>query len=174
MAAATGETVTFAPGTFSSDTRVTLSVYDASEVPAPPAGFALVGHAIDLQPTGVTFNPPAVVTFPYTDAELTGADTSSLSIWVYLNGAWQQLGGTIDPVHHTVSLSVPHFTLYALMVRRSGPSHGLPGTGGGGAGESGGRELLASLAALAGAVGALSLAAGMGRRGETRNRRFGG
>ncbi len=167
VAAASGETVTFAPGTFSGDIQVTLSVYDALNVPAPPAGWAIVGHAIDLQPAGVTFNPPAVITFPYTDAQLGGEQAASLAVWVYVNGAWQSLEHTLDPAHHTVSVSVPHFTLYALMIQHGGASHGLPGTGDGSA-QARERLLFAWVASIAGAVGVLTLAAGLGRRGGKR------
>ena len=86
MSVPSGETVTFAPGTFSDGTVVTLRVFDAADVPAPPPGAIAITHAIDLKPEGVTFDPPAVITFPYTDAELDGADTSTLSVWVFLNG----------------------------------------------------------------------------------------
>jgi hypothetical protein len=43
---------------------------------------------------------------------------------VYLGGAWQFLGGTVDTATHTVTISVSHFTLYALM--RSRAPGGLP------------------------------------------------
>jgi hypothetical protein len=164
VAVASGETVTFAPGTFTGSTAVTLKVYDGLDVPAPPAGVALLGHAIDLEPSGVTFDPPAVITLPYSDTDLGGADPSTLAIWVYLNGAWQSLGGSVDPVHHTVSISVAHFTLYAVMTPRTATAPALPGTGSGGAGRSNAHDVLAWMAVLTGVAGLLSLAAGMGRR----------
>jgi hypothetical protein len=96
---------------------VTLQVFDDAQLTAPPTGQTYVAHAINLQPEGVTFDPPAVISFPYSDADLAGGDASTLTIWVYLNGSWQSLGGTVNMANHTVSVSVPHFTLYALMHR---------------------------------------------------------
>jgi len=163
-----GETVTFAPGTFSGGTVVTLKVYDAGDVPAAPAGEAVVAHAIDLKPEGVIFDPPAVITLPYDDGQLAGADASTLAVWVYLNGSWQRLGGTVDAARHTVSISVPHFTLYALMASppvapRGAPAGtGLPNSGAGAADPA--RSALATLALLIAAAGVLSLGAGLGRR----------
>ena len=171
MSVASGETVTFAPGTFAGSTQVTLSVFDVLAVPAPPPGWVIVGHPIDLAPSGVTFNPPAVITFPYTDAQLGGEQPGLLAIWVYVNGAWQQLERTLDPAHHTASVSVPHFTLYALMRPQANSTQGLPGTGDGTA-QARERQLFGWIASIAGAVGALILAAGIGRRGEQRSRRF--
>jgi len=110
----------------SADTFVTLVVFDASGMPAPPAGQAYVLHAINLHPEGVTFDPPAVITFPYNPAGLGSSDPASLAIWVFINGSWQSLGGTIDPINHTTSVSVPHFTLYALMRRIAQPVLAAP------------------------------------------------
>jgi hypothetical protein len=161
VAVASGESVTFAPGTFHGNTVVTLRVYDSGDVPAPPAGAAFAGHALDLKPEGVVFDPPAVITFPYSDAD--GADPSTLAIWVYINGGWQLLGGTVDTVAHTVSVSVPHFTLYALMSAPRSKIGSLPDAGAV-RGDAGGRRLLALAGMFASVVGGLSLAAGMGRR----------
>jgi hypothetical protein len=165
VAVESGVTVTFAPGTFADDTVVTLKVYSNSDAPAPPLGSAVVGHAIDLQPEGVIFDPPAVITFPYSELEFGDVEASSLAVWVYVNGAWQLLGGTVDPVNHTVSISVPHFTLYALMTRgdTGGAAPGLPNAGAGN-GRAAARDLFALLAMVAGVTGGVTLAAGMGRR----------
>jgi hypothetical protein len=62
-----------------------------------------------------------VITFPYDFADLSSGDESSLAIWVFINGSWKSLGGTIDRVNRTVSVSVPHFTVYALMHRAAPP-----------------------------------------------------
>jgi hypothetical protein len=67
-------------------------------------------------------------------------------------------------VHHTVSISVPHFTLYALMSRAAaGTAPGLPNAGAGSE-HAAARDLLALLAMFAAVAGGLTLAAGMGRR----------
>jgi hypothetical protein len=125
ITSAAGESVTFPPGSLSGNTLVTLQVFDGAAMPPPPAGQALLLHALSLQPEGVTFDPPAVITFPFDFADLSGNDQASLAIWVFINGSWKSLGGTIDPVNHTVSVSVPHFTVYALM-HRAAPPAGQP------------------------------------------------
>jgi hypothetical protein len=184
----TGESVTFPPGSVGADTTVTLSVFAPEALPTPPAGRKTASHGIDLQPSGVTFDPPARITIPYDPAALGGEDPATLGVWVYQGGAWQLLGGVVDPVAHTVTISVSHFTLYAVMVRGEGlppqstmepaapptptPGGSQPVTGvtsvpSAGAGSVNGDPLraLLSIAAMAAAVaGGLSLAAGMGRR----------
>jgi hypothetical protein len=122
VTSAAGESVTFPPGSLSKSTLVTLEVFDGSAMPPAPAGQACVLHAINLQPEGMTFDPPAVITFPYDFADLSGSDEASLAIWVFINGSWKSLGGTIDTVNRTVSVSVPHFTVYALMQRAAPPA----------------------------------------------------
>ena len=151
---ASGETVTFAPGTFGGDTIVTLRVFNSGDVPAAPTGGVTIGHALELKPDGVTFDPPAVITFPYSDSD--DIDPSALAIWVYINGGWQLLGGTVDEEAHTVSLSVSHFTLYALM--SGGAPAGLPDTGAGAISGDAGRGLVSMLATIIGLLGTITLA----------------
>jgi hypothetical protein len=188
--ASTGESVTFPAGALDADTVITLEVFDASQVAAPPSGQALISHAINLLPEGVTFDPPVTITLPYTDADLIGGDTSSLKIWVYVNGGWQSLGGTVNKANHTVSVTVSHFTLYALM-RSTAPAatpaglppqsapmaaatpatngetpevSAIPNAGGGSRGNLHRDEwaIIVELAALA--IGGSLFAAGLGRR----------
>jgi hypothetical protein len=160
VAVDSGETVTFAPGTFSGNTVVTLRVFDSADVPAAPSGGVAIGHALELKPEGVTFDPPAVITFPYSESD--DIDPSTLAVWVYINGSWKLLGGTVEPVAHTVSVSVPHFTLYALM--SGGTPAGLPDAGMGPSGNSASRGLVSVLATVIGLLGILTLAGWSMRR----------
>jgi hypothetical protein len=186
----TGESVTFPPGSVESGTTVTLSVFAEEALPTPPAGRRTASHGIDLQPSGVTFDPPAQITIPYDAAALDGEDPATLGVWVYQGGEWQLLGGVVDPVAHTVTISVSHFTLYAVMMRGEGlppqstmepaapptptlggsqPGTGVTGVPDAGAGPANGdplRALLSIAAMVAAVAGGLSLAAGMGRRGR--------
>jgi hypothetical protein len=67
--------------------------------------------------------------------------------------------------YHTVSISVSHFTLYALMARAdAGEAPSLPNAGAGGSEHAAARDLFALLAMFAAVAGGLTLAAGMGRR----------
>jgi hypothetical protein len=160
LSVASGETVTFGPGTFGADTLVTLRVYNSSDIPAPPDGGTFIGHAIDVKPEGVTFDPPALITFPYDDSA--DIDPTTLAIWVYINGGWQLLGGAVDPVAHTVSVRVPHFTLYALI--SGGAPGGLPDTGRAAAAANAGHDVFGLLAAIAGMAGMITLAGWSMRR----------
>lgn len=154
--------MTFAPGTFSNNTVVTLRVFAIADVPAPPSGGVAIGHALDLKPEGVTFDPPAVITFPYSESD--DVDPSTLAVWVYINGNWKLLGGTVDPTAHTVSVSVPHFTLYALM--SGGAPAGLPDTGlGASDGQATGYGLIPVLATIIGLLGVVTSAGWSMRRG---------
>src|SRR5207244_1095132 len=72
-------------------------------------------HGLGLSPDGLTFAQPVSITFPYTDAELNGAAPASLGIWVVDNGSWQLVGGSVDTLARTLTVTVTHFTTYAPM-----------------------------------------------------------
>jgi hypothetical protein len=169
------------------DTHVTLSVFGDDALPTPPAGRKAVGHGIDLQPSGVTFDPPAQITIPYDPAALDGADPATLGVWVYQGGAWQLRGGVVDPIKHTITISVSHFTLYAVMAHGAAvpPQNAMepvapvasggarptdvtavPHAGSGPLNEDPMRAVLSIVAMAASVMGGLSLAAGVGRRGR--------
>ena len=62
-----------------------------------------------------TFTTPLSVTLKFTDAEVTGLDTSTLTIYRYDSGVWTQLSGcTVDVGAHTVTCATTHFSDFAL------------------------------------------------------------
>jgi hypothetical protein len=107
-------------------------------IPPPPDGYYYIGNIVDLQPPGMTFDPPAILTLPIPPGELGANDAIDVRVWVYLNGQWALLPGIVDPVTMTISVGLSHFTLYtaAAPAGEAGapPASGVeppaPGTGG--------------------------------------------
>jgi hypothetical protein len=166
----TVESVTFPPGTFLDDTVVTLSVIVPGDAPLAPAGAAVLA-VLTVDAQGAAFGLPAVITFPYDPSQV--ADPSTLGIWVYMDGRWQLVGGTVNTTAHTVSVSVVEAAMYALMSRPLGSppqaAADLPdtGTGAAGATDAGWIALLAVMAAVS---GSLTLAGWSVRRKERNDR----
>ena len=86
--------------------------------PSPPPGDAVIGLAYDLKPNGAVFSPPITLTFEYDPASLpAGTSESSLTIAWYdeSTGSWVILDSVVDPVTHTITAKVSHFSTFALI-----------------------------------------------------------
>ena len=84
------------------------------------------GDAYEFGPTGATFNPPMTMTIAYDPATIpAGVSETSLFLAFFDTAAnqWAVLPGSVDnPVTHTVSAPVSHFTLYSVMAPRPTPA----------------------------------------------------
>jgi len=102
-----------------------ISITSMAEPPAPPADASVIGLIYDMRPDGATFNPSITITFTYDPAEIpAGIDEEDLVIAMWDEGAgeWVELGGCIvDPVNHTITASVSHFTPFAVVSRALPP-----------------------------------------------------
>jgi hypothetical protein len=97
---------------------VTISVDQGTF--APSAGTSLIGSAYNLGPEGTTFMPPITISMLYDVTQLpVGATESQLAIvfWDAIGLKWIPLAGVVvDPVTHSVSAPVSHFSLYSLLL----------------------------------------------------------
>jgi hypothetical protein len=78
----------------------------------------LISLSYDILPSGTTFSPPATLVFKYTDSEIPDEisdDSLYEAVWDPTTSEWTDLGGTVDPATHTVSVPVEHLSVYALM-----------------------------------------------------------
>ena len=86
--------------------------------PPPPSADTLVA-ALELGPTGATFNPPVTVNMQYDPSNLpAGAREGDLIIVFYdtTTSTWVPLQNiVIDTVHHTISCTTSHFTQFAVL-----------------------------------------------------------
>jgi cell division septation protein DedD len=94
-----------------------IDVHILDEYPEPPDGKIVVA-AFDFEPDGATFNPAIQITITYDPATLPeGADESQLVIAFYNEaaGQWEYLSGTVNPDTNTITFSITHFTVFAIM-----------------------------------------------------------
>jgi len=108
---------------------VTVQTTKPADVPAVPAGavYTFGGYAVTCSPDGATFSPPASLKFFLTNEEwdtlLAKANgrVGYLTVMFYdtATGDWASVPTTVDPVAHTVTGSVSHFSTYGLFIDTS-------------------------------------------------------
>ncbi len=91
-----------------------------AEPPEPPADARIIALAYDFSPDGVTFNPPATLTFTYDPARIPdGATADSLVIawWDEESGEWVNLVSTVHPETNppTITAEISGFTVFSVI-----------------------------------------------------------
>jgi uncharacterized protein len=94
--------------------------------PAPPEGVNIIGLAYQIGPSGATFDPAVTITFRYDKSKIpAGVNEEDLILAFYdaTAGEWVQLSNiVVDPVHHTITGSVNHFTPFAVITPAPAPA----------------------------------------------------
>lgn len=123
------------------DTTVDAELFNASlaavgSIPATPGAQSATGRAIDLRGHGTSGY--ADVTLDYADGDVAGLDESTLSVWRH-DGAWSEVGGTVDTNANTVSANLSALGTFSLLAEpaTTGGNTGGGGGGGGGSGDFG-------------------------------------
>jgi hypothetical protein len=80
----------------------------------PPVDANAVGLYYDFGPNGANFSSPITITLKY-DPNI--ADPSKLYIawWNASAGQWVQLATTVNTTNHTLTATVTHFTVFAVL-----------------------------------------------------------
>jgi hypothetical protein len=88
-----------------------------------PPLLSLIVLAYDLGHDGASFAPPVTLTIHYEQATLPPGVTESTLYIAYWSGSeWQALPGIVDTTAMTVSVSLAHFTLFALIGQQAAPT----------------------------------------------------
>ncbi len=88
------------------------------EPPEPPADSKIIGLAYDFTPDGVTFNPPATLTFTYDPSRIPDgatADSLVIALWNEETGEWVNLVSTVDPETSTITAQISGFTVFTVL-----------------------------------------------------------
>jgi hypothetical protein len=80
-----------------------------------------------------SFDAPVTITYHYTDADITGLNESTLTMYHYHAGVWLPLSDcSIDTAANTITCDAPSFSTFAIfgspIAGSSGSSHRSPGT----------------------------------------------
>ena len=86
-------------------------------------GHSIRNHSYRLSPDGTTFNPPGMLTIIIPDTEWQDIATQTPVIRWYnpQNSQWESLTTTLNPLTHTVSTPLSHFSVFALFIREQSP-----------------------------------------------------
>lgn len=123
--------LTIPSGTVSKNTNFTISTGDINSVnqPDPASGLFLIAglvFEIKAERNGefiTTFDKPLTLTFTYTDEKIKGLDENSLKTywWDKTLNQWVVLENSeVDIDNNTVTASIDHFTIFALMGSKIG------------------------------------------------------
>ena len=104
------------------DFQIKEIVYGSTitDVSTPTTSDQLVSSVFDLKAyrsvgTSISsFDQPLTLTIDYTDDQISGLDPSTLFIYRYDNGAWQQLPTIVDLTNHQLIADTSHFSLFAI------------------------------------------------------------
>lgn len=99
------------------DTTVTTST---TPVAGPPSGFKFRGHQLNIS-TDASYTPPIIISIQYNEADVPGNE-SSLKLFHYENGQWENVTISLDTVNNIITGSVNSLSPFIL----GGP---LPPTG---------------------------------------------
>jgi transcriptional regulator with XRE-family HTH domain len=102
-----------------------ITIAEMLEPPAPPEDSTVIGLTYALGPDGATFDPPITLTFTYdpdTIPEGVNEEALVIAMWDEDAGEWTMFeGATVDPVTHTITVSISHFTAFTVLAR-TGPA----------------------------------------------------
>lgn len=109
-----GDTLTIPSGSLAQDTLISAQIAPLSQ--PPPGDSASVPRQYIFEPTGTVFNPALTAVFKYTDAELGGADESTLGIYVWdsQTSTWVFKTGKINKAQNKLTVQLDHFSIYGL------------------------------------------------------------
>lgn len=72
---------------------------------------ALIDNITELD----SFDVPVTITYTYADADVSGLNETSLSMYHYANGAWSQLDDcSVNTATNTITCTAPHFSIFAI------------------------------------------------------------
>lgn len=109
-----GTSVDIPAGALPGTTTITIETPPLDNI--PPSTIPMV-TARDFGPDGVVFSQPVTITIHYTDASVAGFDEANLEIYYYneASESWEPLGGVVNTEANTITVTVDHFSLFAVM-----------------------------------------------------------
>jgi len=109
------------------DPLESLWVQTVDDPPAPTEGH-IIGLAFDFGPPGASFDPALIVTVEYDLVSLEGGVAEEDLTFAYFDietGVWVECECIVDPVTHTLTTHICHFTLFAILSEAPPPSFSL-------------------------------------------------
>jgi parallel beta-helix repeat protein len=120
--------LTIPPGALSTTVNVTVDTFKNPWVwnGSLPEYGDVVGYIYRFGPQGLNFNKPVNLTIGYNETAVTNENLLAVLMYNYTTGKWQRTGATIDKATHTASLTITHFSTFALAQMRDADGDGIP------------------------------------------------
>ncbi|TEB13890.1 Cellulosome-anchoring protein precursor [Pelotomaculum sp. FP] len=112
--------VSIPAGALTGYTNVNVSIVRHDNPPPAPAGFTVLGGHYELSVNGEShynFNKPVTLTFIFDPAALAPGEKPEVFYYDEESAQWISLGGEV--AGNTITITVDHFTLYAVMAKRA-------------------------------------------------------
>jgi hypothetical protein len=74
-----------------------------------------IGQVFQVEPSGITFDVPATLTYNYDAAEIGATAPTDLRLGLALGSSWVPLPSTVDTAAHKVSANIAHLSTYGLL-----------------------------------------------------------
>lgn len=102
-------------GALTSDTEITIETSEAIG-DFQVQDTILIDYVYTFGPSGTTFDPSATIVLDYDDAGMTLMEEEGLDIYLYNETleTWEAQGAVIDTTLNTLTLSITHFSKYAI------------------------------------------------------------
>ena len=93
-----------------------LRIFPDENPPPIPEDIALIGLVYSFEPDGASFDPPINLIMHYAPDSLSeGVAEEELYIACWDGNRWLSLGGTVDMEANTVSVTIGHFSRFAIL-----------------------------------------------------------
>ncbi len=130
VALGTGATLDIPAGALQGTSGATVTVQQSNSPPAVSSGFTLLGSVYEFTVNGAdsySFSKPATITFTFDQSAVPSGGTPAVYYYDTASSQWVDVGGTVSG--DTITVTVDHFTQYAVMAEAETVSSG--GGGGG-------------------------------------------
>lgn len=105
-------------GALNGTTGVDVVIQKLINPPASPSGFMVLGQVFEFKVGGAgsyTFNKPVKLTFTFDPTKVPAGTTPTVYYYDLTASQWVSIGGTVSG--NTITVTVDHFTLYAVMAK---------------------------------------------------------
>lgn len=116
--------VTIPSGALSGSASVVVTVQEDTSPPATPSGFMLLGAVYQFTVGGqdhYTFNSPVTLTLSFDPSKIPAGETPAIYYYDDTTSQWVNIGGTVSSNNDTITVTVNHFTNYAVFAANTVP-----------------------------------------------------
>ncbi|KJS11226.1 MAG: hypothetical protein VR67_14875 [Peptococcaceae bacterium BRH_c8a] len=116
------------PNALQGSDRAQVTIQKLVSAPSAPAGLMIMGAVYQFTVNGqehYSFNVPVTIAFTFDPSKLAPGQNPAVYYYDENKGQWLRLGGTVSG--HTITVTVDHFTKFAVMAEKNSVPEPKPG-----------------------------------------------